>query len=455
LFLTACNNDDYTAIAPKFLGMTEQEEVDEFLSASDKAEMFARLDADASGEDREEVLVAAADSAITTDAVEDLTAETAASSSEAEEILLAAPDNTVTADAHKEMASESSESSTAADLQEDEPLLLATAEEHTGSAAKEHAGSAAEEQPATPMQSNPHAMMPSSGMGNPYAMMNPMMGGMGYPNMMNPMMMPMFNPMAMMGPMMNPQMHGYMMNMMTNMMMNPTVDGMTSTQTLDSMMRMMDPKVALAMMGGTYEQREDDDVPDVLPVARIPGFPTQTYRDQPKNTVSPSISDEAKKNAFQTMLMMSPLSVRDMLSMMAYKLPLEEGVTWDDAVDSMMVRANEVNFKFVGSSPMYKEIEALTGEPTPRLEIFRFCDALVAREILDYMPEFIIFLPCQIALIEDAEGQLWVMTMDWDISWLDFAQNPNSHLPKKLRADAKRIREDMRYIMEGAASGDL
>ena len=64
-------------------------------------------------------------------------------------------------------------------------------------------------------------------------------------------------------------------------------------------------------------------------------------------------------------------------------------------------------------------------------------------------------LPCQIALVEDADGQLWVMTMDWDVSWLDFAQNPNSHLSKELRADATRIREHIRYIMEGAATGDF
>ena len=190
-------------------------------------------------------------------------------------------------------------------------------------------------------------------------------------------------------------------------------------------------------------------------MAKIPGFPTQSYYDIPKNTVSPSISDEAKKNAFQSIMMMSPLSLRDMLAVMTHKLPLAEDVTWDDAVESMKLRANEVNFKFVGSSPLSKEIEALTEAPSPRIEIFRFCDALVARKILDYMPEFIIFLPCKIALIEDADGKIWVMTMDWDVSWLDFAQNPNSHLSRELRADAKLIRDNIRYIMEGAATGDL
>ena len=411
LFIASCSNDDNHAIAPKFLGMSEQEEVEAFMAAEDKSEIFQKMGSGAQSDDSQPILVASADDSVITE----VAAASAASPTEATDT-----DNSPA---------------------QDQPMLVASAEQQADTNTA---------QTSTPTPPNPHTMMPPAGMANPHAMMNPMMGGMGYPNMM-----PMFNPMAMMGPMMNPQMHGYMMNMMSQMMMNPTVDGMTSVQTLDSMMRMMDPKLALAMMGGTYEQREDDDVPDVLPIGRIPGFPTQTAKNMPKNTVSPGVSDEAKKNAFQTMMMISPLSMRDMLSIMAYKLPLEEGVTWEDAVDSMMVRANEVNFKFVGSAPMYKEIEALTGEPTPKLEIFRFCDALVARKILDYMPEFVIFLPCQIALVEDAEGQLWVMTMDWDVSWLDFAQNPNSHLSKELRADATRIREHIRYIMEGAATGDF
>ena len=87
--------------------------------------------------------------------------------------------------------------------------------------------------------------------------------------------------------------------------------------------------------------------------------------------------------------------------------------------------------------------------------MFRFCDAAVARRILDVVPEFIVFLPCKIALMEDGEGKLWVMTMDWDVSWLDYAQNPNSHLAKDIRVDAQKIRDSMRYIMEGAATGDF
>jgi uncharacterized protein (DUF302 family) len=80
---------------------------------------------------------------------------------------------------------------------------------------------------------------------------------------------------------------------------------------------------------------------------------------------------------------------------------------------------------------------------------------MVARKVLDFAPEFIVFIPCRIALLEDAQGKLWVMTLDWDVNWLNLAQNPNSVLDQELRAEAIRIRDGIRYIMEGAATGDF
>jgi uncharacterized protein (DUF302 family) len=230
---------------------------------------------------------------------------------------------------------------------------------------------------------------------------------------------------------------------------------MTQPQMIEAMMRSMNPGVLAAMMGGFHTPLAEGEVADTLPLARIPEFPTQTAQNQPPNTISPAIDTQAKKNAFQSMMMVSPLSMRDMISIMTDKMPVEDGVSWDDAVDAMKLRANEVSFKFVGSSPLWKQVEAMTEQPSPKVEIFNFCDALVARKILDVVPEFIVFLPCRVALIEDNAGKLWVMTLDWDVEWLDFAQNPNSHLDKELREDAKRVRESIRYIMEGAATGDF
>lgn len=258
--------------------------------------------------------------------------------------------------------------------------------------------------------------------------------------------------------MMNPAMYMNMMHPMAGMaspMFNYPVDAMTQMQFMDMMMRSMDPHMMFGMFGQAGQAYREGQVPEHLPVITIPGFPTQSYRPWPVNKVSPGVSREAKKNAFQTAMAVSPLSMRDMISIMADKIPVDESVSWDDAVEAMKLRANEINFKFVGSSPLWKEIEAVTGQPSAKVEMFRFCDAATARKILDNIPEFVIFLPCMIALIEDGEGKLWVMTLDWDVEWLDFAQNRNSHLGKDLREDAVRIREAIAYIMEGAATGEF
>ncbi|UCH41574.1 MAG: DUF302 domain-containing protein [Gammaproteobacteria bacterium] len=232
------------------------------------------------------------------------------------------------------------------------------------------------------------------------------------------------------------------MLMMANHFWNAPIDEATRFSILDAMLRAANMQVMEPFFGGPNQAKM--------------WIPSQNPRQVRPNTVSESLSDEAKRNMYQSLMMLSPLSLRDMISIMADKMPVAEDVSFDDAVESMRLRANEINFKFVGHSPLWKDIVAITGdENTPRVEIFNFCDAMVARKVLDYAPEFIVFIPCRIALLEDADGQLWVMTLDWDVNWLNLAQNPNSVLDKELREEAIRIREGMRYIMEGAATGDF
>lgn len=232
----------------------------------------------------------------------------------------------------------------------------------------------------------------------------------------------------------------------------PWMNQMTTPGAMGPMMGMFDPR----WMGGQdTRQIEGGGVPPQVPLVRIPGFPTQAPLNWPKNTVSQGLDLDTKRRFYQSMMMMNPMSLRDMFTIMAEKMPVDEGVSFEDAVESMKLRANLVNFKLVGHQPLWKEIESISGKPQPKVEIFQFCDAMVAREILNYAPEFVVYLPCRIALLEDAQGKLWVMTLDWDVGWLDYVQNPNSELELKLREEAKRIRDALRYIMEGAAHGDF
>jgi len=99
-------------------------------------------------------------------------------------------------------------------------------------------------------------------------------------------------------------------------------------------------------------------------------------------------------------------------------------------------------------------MESIAGKPMPKVEILSYCDVMTMRRILDYSPEFVAFLPCRISVIEDAKGDLWIVTLDWDVRWLDTSPNPNK-MSDELRLDAITIRDTIHSIMEAGAAGDL
>jgi len=130
------------------------------------------------------------------------------------------------------------------------------------------------------------------------------------------------------------------------------------------------------------------------------------------------------------------------------KIPLAQGVSMDDAVESMKLRANALNFKLVAHQPLYKELEAM-GVESRRVEIFQFCDARIAHAMLSQDLDFAAYLPCRITLIEDQEGKPWLVTLDLDrvIQMTD--------LPPELLENAKRVRDTIKEIMEAGANGEL
>jgi uncharacterized protein (DUF302 family) len=140
------------------------------------------------------------------------------------------------------------------------------------------------------------------------------------------------------------------------------------------------------------------------PLIQLP--PTRPREDFVPNTMAPAISPEARANFIANLMAVNPFSLRDMIAMMATRYPVKAGLSFDEVVESMKLKANELNFKLVGHNPLWKDVAAITGKPTPRIEFFTFCDAMVAREILDYSLEFAVFLPCRIAVVEDAHKQL-------------------------------------------------
>lgn len=131
-------------------------------------------------------------------------------------------------------------------------------------------------------------------------------------------------------------------------------------------------------------------------------------------------------------------------------MPLDQGVSMQDAIDSMKLRANALNIKMVGDKPLYKEIEAITGKPYRHVEILEFCDALTAGTMLDYNPVFVAYMPCRIALYEDGQGKKWLATTN-----MDLLIHGGKELPRQLKDQALRIRDGLMEIMRAGAKGEL
>ncbi len=199
-----------------------------------------------------------------------------------------------------------------------------------------------------------------------------------------------------------------------------------------------------------------------LPSQNLPGAampfniqlpPTRAKEQVVPNTMRESISPEARANFITSMMSVSPFSMQEMIAMMAVKYQAKDGLSFDDVVEAMKTKANEINFKYVGVNPLWKDIVAITGKAdTPRVEFYSFCDAMVARDILDLSLEFAIFLPCRIAVVEDAHKKIWVVTLDWDVRWLDTNKNPNQ-ISASLREKAIMVREAIDKIMRAGAEG--
>jgi uncharacterized protein (DUF302 family) len=135
---------------------------------------------------------------------------------------------------------------------------------------------------------------------------------------------------------------------------------------------------------------------------------------------------------------------------MMWSEPVEDGLSVDDVITSLKSLATTHQLLFVGESPFYQQVEAITGEPYRYVNFLSFCDAQVGKMMLEYRDQYSGFMPCRIALVEDSEGKLALYSMNLDL--MIYGGRP---LPPELKAEAIRVRDSIRAIMSGAAAGEF
>jgi uncharacterized protein (DUF302 family) len=200
------------------------------------------------------------------------------------------------------------------------------------------------------------------------------------------------------------------------------------------------------------------DIPDLrglnLPlIGTLMPTPTKPY------TMRPAIPQGVKKQMMQMMMPMMTnmmrMSMPDAMNWMAHKIKVKPGVSFDDVIQSMNLRANQLNFKHVGENLMYKDFHAVLGDMSaPRIEVHSYCDIAVGRDLLKISPEFVVFLPCRIVVMEDGDKNIWVLMLDWNMDWVAGYEGQMNLTPELVQG-AKVLRDKMENIMQAGANGDL
>ena len=125
------------------------------------------------------------------------------------------------------------------------------------------------------------------------------------------------------------------------------------------------------------------------------------------------------------------------------------GVTVEQIEQAFASVAAEYNLRAVGELPLSKELEARTGQPQPFLKIYSYCNPSTARQMLDFSPAMAAYLPCRVTVMERGDG-LWLYTLN-----MDMMTRMGRRLPPELKAEAGRVRDAIRAMLDRGAAGDF
>ena len=149
-------------------------------------------------------------------------------------------------------------------------------------------------------------------------------------------------------------------------------------------------------------------------------------------------------------MMNSVLETGNAAESTVWRVPVEEGLTFEDVEQAVRFVANEHNIKNVGELPLSNQVSAMLGKPYRLVKIYMFCNPLTATNMLDYSDAFSAYLPCRITLIEDKQGKMWLYTLN-----MDLMIHGGTPLPDDLQKEAIKVKEIILDIMHRGARGEF
>ena len=146
-------------------------------------------------------------------------------------------------------------------------------------------------------------------------------------------------------------------------------------------------------------------------------------------------------------LVATPALAGEMPAPAILRRAVAEGVSAAEVAESLKLRAQKLNFRLVAEMPLSQQVAASTGLPQRLTTIFQFCDPVTALSLVLANMDFVAWMPCRIALVEDADARLWLVMASPD---------PLIALvPPPLLPQAQKVRASLMDIFQAGAIGDL
>jgi len=134
---------------------------------------------------------------------------------------------------------------------------------------------------------------------------------------------------------------------------------------------------------------------------------------------------------------------------MVRKVKIDPDVSTEDVVESMKSIATDANMLQVGDSRMAEKFDH-AGKRQRYVRILHYCSPSIAKQFIDYTESFGAFMPCRILIVEDDNGERWLITMAMELMLFG-----GHTLPPEMMKKAEHVRDTMYKMMDLGAKGDF
>lgn len=161
------------------------------------------------------------------------------------------------------------------------------------------------------------------------------------------------------------------------------------------------------------------------------------------------------KQAEQSTSKVMPNGLPNMdLNSAIYEIVVNDGVTYQDVLDSLKTVSEGMNFVSPANFPIGEHMKLRGVDPQGIKEVHSFCNLSMGTEIMLDHPEFLVFAPCRIALYEklDANKKLKLyIGLDRPTFDLKSIKNPTARAKKS----AQELEDALITLMDKARRGDI